>query len=254
MIEIEDHGEIRELRLARAPVNALNPELMREFNAELDAAVAAGARAIVVSGQAGMFTAGLDVPELLRLDRAQMHECWSVFFGAQARLAAAPVPVVAAITGHSPAGGAVLALYCDYRIMAEGKYRIGLNEVQVGLTPGSVICAALRRVVGARQADRLVSGGLLLTPAEALAVGLVDRVVPVGEVVPAAIEWAQYMLALPPLALAATRATARADLIGLVSNLGPRDYEAMNDAWFSEETQRTLHQLVERLKKKAENG
>ncbi len=254
MIEIEDHGAIRELRLARSPVNALNLELMRRFNAELDAAAAAGARAIVVSGQAGMFTAGLDVPELLRLDRAQMHQCWSVFFGAQARLAASPVPVVAAITGHSPAGGAVLALYCDFRIMAEGKYRIGLNEVQVGLTPGPVICAALRRVVGARQADRLVSGGLLLTPAEALAVGLVDRVVPVGEVVPAAVEWAQHMLALPPVAVAATRATARADLIALLSNLGPRDYEAMNDAWFSEETQRTLHQLVERLRKKAESG
>ena len=251
MIEINDHGPIRELRLARPPVNALNLELMRRFNAELDAAIAAGARAIVVSGRPGMFTAGLDVPELLRLDRTQMLECWQVFFAAQARLAASPVPVAAAITGHSPAGGAVLALYCDYRVMADGKFKIGLNEVQVGLTPGPVICAALRRVVGARQADRLVSGGLLLSPGEACAIDLVDRVVPENKVVPASIEWAQHMLSLPPLAVAATRSTARADLIALVSNLGPRDYEAMNDAWFSEETQRTLRQLVERLKKGA---
>lgn len=249
MIEVRDHGPIRELRLARPPANALSPELIERFNAELDAAVGAGARAVVISGRPGMFTGGLDVPELLTLDRQKMLGCWALFFGAQARLAAAPIPVAAAITGHSPAGGAVLALYCDYRVMAEGNYKIGLNEVQVGLTPGPVICAVLRRVVGARHADRLASGGLLLSPGEALAVGLVDRVVPEAEVVPVAVAWAQAMIALPPKAVAATRATTRADLVALVSHLGPDDYEAMNEAWFSDETQRTLRLLVERLKK-----
>jgi enoyl-CoA hydratase/carnithine racemase len=196
-----------------------------------------------------MFTAGLDVPELLRLDRSQMLECWKVFFAAQSRLANSRVPVAAAITGHSPAGGAVLALYCDYRVMAEGKFRIGLNEVEVGLTPGPVICAVLCRIVGARQAERLASGGLLLGPAEATAIGLVDRVVPADEVVPAAIEWAQRMVALPPRALAVTRSIVRADLVELLGNIAERDYELMNDVWFSEETQKTLRALVARLKK-----
>jgi len=248
MIETKNHGPIRELRLARPPVNALNPELMRRFNAEMAAAIAAGARAIVISGQPGMFTAGLDVPELLRLDRPQMLECWKVFFAAQAHLATSPVPVAAAITGHSPAGGAVLALYCDYRVMADGEFKIGLNEVQVGLTPGPVICAVLRRIVGSRQAERLVSGGLLLSPAEAVAIDLVDRVVPLQAVVPAAIEWAQQMISLPPRAVAVTRAIARADVIELLSHIKERDYELMNDVWFSDETQQTLRQLVERLK------
>lgn len=249
MIEISDHGPIRELRLARPPANALNPELIERLNAEIDAAVAAGARALVISGRPGMFTAGLDVPELLRLDRRQMLDCWSLFFGAQARIAAAPIPIAAAITGHSPAGGAVLALYCDYRVMAQGAYRIGLNEVQVGLTPGPIICAALRRLVGARHAERLAGAGLLLSPDEALAVGLVDRVVPEGEVVPAALAWARALIELPPGAVAVTRATTRADLVALVSHLRREDYEGMNEVWFSEETQRTLRALVERLKK-----
>lgn len=249
MIEITDHGAIRELRLARPPANALNPELMRRFNGEVDAAVAEGVRALVISGRSGMFTGGLDVPELMKLDREEMLEFWALFFGGQARLANSPIPVAAAITGHSPAGGAVLALYCDHRVMAQGKFKIGLNEVQVGLCPGPVIYAALRRLVGPRHADRLASGGLLLNSEEALAVGLVDRVVPDGEVVPSAIEWLQTMISLPPKAVAATRAFARKDLVALVSHLGREDYEIMNQAWFSEETQRTMRALVERLKK-----
>lgn len=249
MIEIIDHGPIRELRLARPPVNALNPGLIRRFNEEFDAALAVEARALVVSGQPGIFTAGLDVPELLQLDRARMLECWKMFFAAQARLASSRVPVVAAITGHSSAGGAVLALYCDYRVMAEGKFKIGLNEVEVGLTPGPVICAVLRRLVGARQAERLASGGLLISAAEAVAIGLVDRAVPAQEVVATAIEWAQRMIALPPNALSVTRAIVRRDLIELLQNITDRDYETMNEVWFSDETQRTLRALVERLKK-----
>ncbi len=250
MIEITNHGAIRELRLARPPANALNPELLRRLIAELDAAGAGGARAIVISGRPGLFTGGLDVPELVKLDRRQMLEAWTVFFDAQARLAASPIPVVAAITGHSPAGGAVLALYCDFRVMADGPYKIGLNEVQVGLCPGPVIYAVLRRLVGSRHADRLVSAGLLLSPSEALEIGLVDRLVPESDVVAAAIEWARTMIALPPQAVAATRGYARQDLVALVSHLGPTDYEMMNEAWFSAETQRTLHALVERLKKR----
>jgi enoyl-CoA hydratase/carnithine racemase len=250
MIEITDHGRIRELRLARPPANALNPPLLERLAAELDAAGASGAHAIVISGRPGMFTGGLDVPELLQLDRRQMLSAWKVFFDVQARLAASPLPVAAAITGHSPAGGAVLALYCDYRVMADGAFKIGLNEVQVGLCPGPVIYAVLRRLVGPRHADQLISSGLLLSPAQALEVGLVDRIVPESEVVPAALAWAQAIVALPPKAVAATRRFARQDLIDLLHGLGPHDHEAMAAAWFSDETQRTLRALVERLKKR----
>ena len=251
MLEIIDHEVAREIRFARPPVNAFNVELLERLNQALDAARADSCRAIVLSGRPGMFTAGLDVPELLTLDRKQMLRGWEVFFGAQARLAAAPIPVAAAITGHSPAGGAVLALYCDHRVMAAGKYRIGLNEVQVGLFPGPIIYGALRRLVGAGVADRLITGGVLLTPEEALASGLIDRVTDENDVVPAALEWARQIGSLPAQAVLRTRAMARADLVNLVANLGRADYEAMNEAWFSAETQSTLRNLVERLRRKA---
>lgn len=249
MIETQDHGNIRELRLARPPANALETEILRALIGAVNSAATAGAAAIVLSGRPGMFSGGLDVPLLLQHTPAQMMEFWEQFFGAQQAIAASPIPVAAALTGHSPAGGAVLAMHCDYRVMAEGKYRIGLNEVQVGLFPGPIIHGVLKRLVGARQADRLLSGGVMLSVTEALGLGFIDRIVPEAEVIPSAVEWARGMAALPPRAVSQTRRMARADLIALTSGLCVRDYEAMNAAWFSEETQATLKQLVARLKK-----
>ncbi|MCS6946470.1 MAG: enoyl-CoA hydratase/isomerase family protein, partial [Steroidobacteraceae bacterium] len=119
------------------------------------------------------------------------------------------------LTGHSPAGGAVLALYCDRRVMATGDFRIGLNEVQVGLTPGPIIAQACRRLVGARAAERLLTTGALLTPSEALALGLVDRLAAPDQVVATALAEARELLRLPAHAYALTRSIVRADLVAM---------------------------------------
>ena len=107
------------------------------------------------------------------------------------------------------AGGAVLSIFCDARIMAEGDFRIGLNEVQVGLSLPQVIHTALVRVVGCRQAERLGVGGLLVPAGEALRIGLVDELVPVEAVVERALERCRDFLKLPPRAMATTRALCR---------------------------------------------
>jgi len=250
MIEIIDHATVREIKLARPPANALDGPMLDVIAAAIVEAPRAGARAIVLSGQPGMFSAGLDVPQLLRQSQDQMLTFWKSFFGTQQALAASEVPIAAAITGHSPAGGAVLALYCDYRVMASGAFRIGLNEVQVGLYPGPVIFGAFKRVVGQRQAELLLAGGVMLNSEEALRVGLVDKLVGEAEVIAAALEWAKRMAALPPRALALTRRLVRSELIALTAHFTDADYRAMNDAWFSTETQTTMRALVERLSKK----
>ncbi|HJR11070.1 MAG TPA: enoyl-CoA hydratase/isomerase family protein, partial [Rhodanobacteraceae bacterium] len=122
-----DHG-IREFRLARPPVNAINPALTATLKQAVERAPANGAAALILSGSPGLFSAGLDIPALLQLDRDAMRAFWRDFFGLCATLARSPIPVAAAVTGHSPAGGAVLAIFCDYRVMARGEFRIGLNE------------------------------------------------------------------------------------------------------------------------------
>jgi enoyl-CoA hydratase/carnithine racemase len=247
VLTITKHAEVHELRLSRPPVNALDPALIRALTAAVESAPAAGARAIVLSGSPGMFSAGLDVPALLALDRRGIRAFWEDFFGVMRAIALSPVPLVCAITGHSPAGGCVLAVFSDYRVMAEGDFRIGLNEVQVGLPVPDVIAAALTRLTGQRHAEQLLVTGALLAPVEALSVGMIDRVVAIDRVVPAAIERCRTLAALPREACAATRRTTRATLAASFRNVDAGLFDRMTDVWFGQETQGAMKGLVERL-------
>lgn len=247
MLTKTEHDGILEISLARPPVNALNHALVKELRAAIEQAPASGARAIVLSGSPGMYSAGLDVPELLSYGRATMSRFWQDFFALLQSIALSPVPVAAAITGHSPAGGAVLAIFCDHRVAAEGKFKIGLNEVQVGLPVPRVILAALVRLVGHRQAERLAVRGMLVSPEEALAAGLVDQVVPPDEVIPRAITWCREGMKLPTAAMDITRRTLRGDFRKLFDELSEGTREEMTSVWFSDEPQKTLKALVEQL-------
>lgn len=254
MILTIDHGPVRELRLNRPPANALSPELIVALKQAVEAAPQEGVRALVLSGSAGRFSGGLDVPLLLTLDRATMNRVWRDFYGLLRALACSPIPLAAAITGHAPAGGTVLALFCDWRIAAAGDWKIGLNEVQVGLPLPPVIYSALQRLVGARQAARLAVGGLLVSPTEALSLGLVDEVVPAEQVVERAVRWCQEWLALPSGAMTYTRRQARADLAGLFEQDLSREIAEISGWWWDEQVQSVLRSLVERLGKKKQAG
>lgn len=244
MLEIENHGAVREIRLARAPVNALGRELLERFAAALDEALelaeaGRGPRSLVISGAPGMFSAGLDVREVLG-GEASVRALVTAFFAVQSRLVRSPLPIVAAITGHCPAGGAVLSLLCDHRIMAEGSYRIGLNEVQVGLYPGEMIYRVFARVVGAARAAALLPRGVMLDPVGAREAGLIDEIVPATQVVPRAIALAAELAALPPLAYGRTRALARADLRAIFDTPTESFDELLASGWVTDETRERM--------------
>jgi enoyl-CoA hydratase/carnithine racemase len=254
MLETIHHDAILELRLARPPVNALDPGLTRQLRSAVETASSQGARAIMLSGRPGMFSAGLDVPALLQLDRPALVAFWHDFFGLCAALASSPIPTVAAITGHSPAGGAVLSIFCDYRVMARSfdpakPYRIGLNEVQVGLSVPECIQFALRRLIGAYRAERLMVAGAMLDAEQALEIGFVDELAEGDKVVDRALEWLRDLLKLPPQAMATTRLLARSDLIGVFADPSKLSVEEFADGWFGAESQATLKALVAKLKK-----
>ncbi|MGN6235945.1 enoyl-CoA hydratase/isomerase family protein [Dyella sp.] len=244
------HDAIVELQLARPPVNALNLSLLQELRAAVEEAPAAGARGIVLSGAPGMFSAGVDVPALMGRERSEVRAFWREFFAVCAALARSPVPVVAAITGHSPAGGAVLSLFCDYRVMAEGPFKIGLNEVQVGLSVPDCIQLALRRVVGTYRAERLLVAGAMIESSQALACGMVDELTGVEQVSTRALHWLRELLALPSHAMLATRALARADLTEAYADVDALPLDAFVDGFFHPQTQTVLQSLIDRLRKK----
>lgn len=249
LIKRTDHGDIRELQLDRAPVNALNPMVCNQLAEAIGDAVAAGVGGIVLSGGPKVFSAGLDVPFLLTLaDRSALKAAWEQFFEAARALAGCPVPVAAAINGHAPAGGCVLALCCDYRVMASGPYRIGLNETQVGLVAPDGIQRLMRRAVGAHRAERLLVSGELVESGQALALGLVDELTGIDEVPARALAWLEQLLQLPRKPVLATRAIARADIVEALQpeNIG---LDHFVDAWNDPDTQAGLRALVAKLGK-----
>ena len=248
MIETISHGPIREIRMNRPPANALSPELVQALSDSLSAAIDSGAGAVVLSGLPGMFSGGLDVPTLIELDRDGVWSAWDDFLGFLRAVASSPIPTAAAITGHSPAGGAVISLFCDYRVMAEGDFKIGLNEVAVGIILPRFMFRALERVVGLRQAERLATAAMMVPPDEALAIGLVDELAPMEDVVARSLARCQRLLALPPRAMSETRANARRKLVELFEPVDDRFIDALVDLWFSDETHASLTALVERLK------
>lgn len=249
MITIHRHGNIHEIQLARPPVNALTPELLTALRTAVESAPADGARGIILSGGAKVFSAGMDVPHLMGLDAAGLKAGWATLFSAAHAIAASPVPVVAAVGGHSPAGGCVLALCCDYRIMARGPFRIGLNEVQVGLVAPDAIQHLMRRVVGTYRAERLLVAGELVESEQALGFGLVDELTDAEHVVQRGLVWLQQLLELPGAAMLATRSLARADLVGALASFHQDDLDGFLTEWNSPHTQAALQALVARLGK-----
>jgi Delta3-Delta2-enoyl-CoA isomerase len=248
MLNIVEHdGGIRELQLARPPVNALNLELLRTLTAAVGAA--GDDAALLITGQPGLFTAGLDVRALLELDREAVMQVFVELWRVQRAIACSPVPVIFGLTGHSPAGGTVLAIHGDYRVMALGDFRLGLNEVQVGLLPGGPIHGAFRRLVGGH-ATQLLSRGALIDPATALRVGLVDELCDAAQVSSRALEVAREYCALPRDPMLRTRALARKDLIELFGNPGhamiqEREFGKMGaDLFAVPATQERMRQLL----------
>jgi len=247
MLEILDHGAIREIRLDRPPANALNPELIDALFQALGKAGEA-ADAVIVSGRPGMFSGGLDVPELIGLGPGQMAEFWKDFIRLLKRIASMPVPTVFAMTGHAAAGGIVLALFGDYRIMPRGAFKTGFNEVQVGLVVPPQVHQALLRLIGAHAAERILVAGEMMESQRALEIGLVDELADEpNAVVRRAIDWCEGLLALPRPAMTRTRSIARADLVQLFEDSDSQDIGRFIGTWFEAPTQQTLRQLVKRL-------
>ena len=249
---IRHDGAVHELRLARPPVNALDPGLCTALREAVASAVDGGAHGLVVSGGPKVFSAGMDVPFLLGLgdDRRALASAWEAFFDAARAIAACPVPVVAALAGHAPAGGCVLALCCDYRVMAAGPFTIGLNETQVGLVAPEGVQHLLARTVGPYRAERLLVAGELVEAERALAMGLVDELVGIDEVAHRARVWLSSLLALPRRPMLETRAIARADLVAALHPDRIR-LDTFLDAWTDPDTQAGLHALLARLARPA---
>lgn len=204
-VRLDIAGRIATIRLDRPKLNALNRQVQREIGecareVSADDAVAA----VVLYGGERVFAAGADIKEMAGLSYAEMAAHSTVLQECFTAVARIGKPVIAAITGYALGGGCELALCADFRVAGESA-RLGQPEIQLGLIPGAGGTQRLARLVGPARAKELVFSGRHVAAAEALAIGLVDRVVPDAEVHRTALEWAGSFVGGPAVALRAAK-------------------------------------------------
>jgi enoyl-CoA hydratase/carnithine racemase len=163
------------------------------------------------------------------------------------RLYTFPKPTVAAITGHAVAGGCILALCCDYRLIAEGKKLMGLNEIKLGVPVPYLADCVLQGIVGTRCARDMMDTGEFYVPADALRMGLVDAVFPVGDVLPKAVEKARLLGAWPPPAFALIKRNRVEQIEQRVMARREEKERLFVDCWYSEEARQRLKEAIEKF-------
>ncbi len=204
-VRLEVDGGVGVIRLDRPPVNALNADMQDQLR-ELASTLAErdDVRAVVIYGGERALAAGADVKEMAAMTHADMLERVGPLQATFDAVAAIPKPVIAAITGYALGGGCELALAADVRFCADDA-KLGQPEILLGVIPGGGGTQRLARLVGPARAKDLIFTGRMVDAAEALAIGLVDRVLPAGEVFGAARAWAAQFAGGPALALAAAK-------------------------------------------------
>ncbi|WP_285567026.1 MULTISPECIES: enoyl-CoA hydratase/isomerase family protein [unclassified Streptomyces] len=211
-VTLEVSGGVGTIRLDRPPMNALDvatQDRLRELAEE--ASGRDDVRAVVLYGGEKVFAAGADIKEMQAMDHPAMvvrSKALQDSFTAVARI---PKPVVAAVTGYALGGGCELALCADFRIAGDNA-KLGQPEIMLGLIPGAGGTQRLARLVGPAKAKDLIFTGRHVKAEEALAMGLVDRVVPAAEVYEQAHAWAAKLAKGPALALRAAKEAVDAGL------------------------------------------
>ncbi|MGN6243510.1 MAG: enoyl-CoA hydratase/isomerase family protein [Motilibacteraceae bacterium] len=204
-VRLEVDGGIGTIRLDRPPVNALNEQVQDELRTVAEEAGARrDVRAVIIYGGEKAFVAGADIKQMAERAYVDAVDKAGALTDALTVVARIPKPVVAAITGFALGGGLELALCADFRVCGDNA-RLGQPEIALGIIPGAGGTQRLPRLIGVSKAKELIYTGRHVRAEEALAIGLVDKVVPADEVYAAAREMAGQFVAGPAYALRAAK-------------------------------------------------
>lgn len=251
-IQITSKNEYVILQLNRGKVNAINHEMVKEIRFALeDFSKDTKVKGVILSGIPNFFSAGLDVIELFSYNRNQMNQFFEDFGAMFLDLINFQKPMIAAITGYSPAGGCVLAIACDYRIMAAGeKYTIGLNEIAVNIQISQNLVDAYAFWIGTGKANQFILDGKLLHVKEAKDIGLIDEVTGLENVVPLAEQKMQQYLSADSEIFINTKYKLRKHLINHLEKDSKKDLQQAAELWWKPEIRSKMEVFVNSLQKK----
>ncbi|MFC5995617.1 enoyl-CoA hydratase/isomerase family protein [Pseudonocardia hispaniensis] len=236
MIERSDDGDIAVLRLAHGPVNAMDLELCESLIAQFHSLVTDPARAVVLIGSGSSFSAGVDLRRFLDGGADYVKRFLPALAGCFQAAFELTTPVVAAVNGHAIAGGCVLAATADVTLMTDGKGRIGVPEIKVGVPFPRIALEVLRYAVGEVAARRLVLGARTYPPTEAKALGLVDDLVEGDDLLARAVQAARELAEQAPAdTFAATKTQLRREALERTARYADDDATAIQ-LWSSRAT------------------
>ncbi len=243
-IQFQVDAGIATITMARGKANALNAAMVDEIDHALDAAEDdREVRAVIfTSNRPNFFSAGFDVREVFGYDRETMGRFLASYGALTHKLRNVPKPVVASIPGHTFAGGAILALACDFRIMAEGEFGFALNEINVGVVLPPGVFRLLADVVGSGHARHMVLTGASVPPAQAHEIGLVDELVAPEDLPVRTLALARMLAEKPGPTYAGIKASIRAAI-------GEAPLTPEVDPWFTPEAEEKKRAMLAALRK-----
>jgi len=251
-ISSERDGSVAVVTMARGKANALNEPMVDELNQAIaDAASDGSVRAVVLAGSgARFFSGGFDVAEVFAYDRHRMTEFFGRFIDLYEATYHMSKPVVAAVTGHAYAGGAILAVACDFRVMAEGEFGFAVNEINLGFMLPSGMIRMVIDAVGFRQGFEMLLTGRSISPATALQIGLAVEIAKSESVVERALDHARTLAEKPPSAFAGVKRSLRSISAGASTGISDRETLAdFIDQWFSPEAEERKGALIKSLER-----
>jgi 3,2-trans-enoyl-CoA isomerase len=250
-VRFERQGPVANIIMQGRHGNALNADLLEGLNAAFSrASEDEEVGGVLLTSGGKLFSPGLDLQELLPLDRPEMDRFMGLFGDTIFNIYTHPKPVVAGISGHAVAGGCVLALACDFRLLKEDAL-IGLNEVKVGVPLPYAVVQLLRETVHRPALPEIALIGRNYSNDAALAAGLTHEIVPGAGFSARCHEYAEELCSRDATALARTKSYLGE---ATVNRILARDAELRAeflDCWFSDSTKSRIEQVVQGLKKRA---
>jgi enoyl-CoA hydratase len=250
VIERSDNGGITILKLAHGKANTMDIELCRDVIEQFNQLKSSTARAVVLTGQGSIFSAGVDLVRISAGGSAYIREFLPVLNAMFDAVFHFPKPVVAAINGHAIAGGCVLACCCDGRLMARDGGRIGVTELLVGVPFPALAFEIMRFVTAARYFPRAVYGGETYAPEDGTERGWIDEIAAPADLVARAVANAQELAALPAKTYAMTKRQMRLPVIERMKREGHAIDAAITDIWAAPEAIGSIGDYVARTLKK----
>ena len=231
MIKVDRSDAVHTIRLEHGKASALDVELLSALRAEFDAA--RDARAVILTGSGSIFCAGVDLYRITESGQQYVEQFIPLLSDVFQQLFALPIPVVAAVNGHALAGGAIMAMAADYRLMASGPFKFGIPELVVGVPFPGVPLEIVRYAVPAGLVEALVYTGKSLSPDEALSHGLMHEVLAPDQLMPRAQQVAQQLAQHDPAGFRAAKLGIRSDTLERMQRERVRTDAARLEAWAS---------------------